>query len=154
MNYNLINTLFSYQVNYTKQPFKNTYYNYYLQTTQTFRLPKSFSAELSGSYYNVYYNGSQKVNGIVRLNFGFKKELKNSKGSLQLSVTDLLRQEKYNIHYGTLTQEAFSITNNVIVYTETTRMPVFRLSYSRSFGNNKSANTKRSTVDELDRIIK
>jgi len=154
MNYDLINTLFSYQVNYSKQPFKNTYYNYYLQTTQSFRLPKSFSAELSGSYYNVYYNGSQKVNGIVRLNLGFKKELKNNKGSLQLSVTDLLQQEKYNIHYGTLTQEAFSINNHVIVNTETTRMPVFRLSYSRSFGSNKSANTKRNTVDELDRIIK
>lgn len=152
MHYNLIHTFSNYQLGYTKQPVQHSYFNYYLQTTQTMKLSKDFSTELSCSYYNVYYNGSQKIDGIVRLNLGFKKELKNNKGSLQLSVTDLLRQEKYNIHYGTIAQEAFSITNNVIVYTETTRLPVFRFSYSRSFGGNKTANVKRNAVDELDRI--
>lgn len=152
MNYNIIQSLYSYRVNYTKQPFNHTYYNYYIQTTQAFKMPKGYSAECSGSYYNVYYSGSQKVKGIVRINLGFKKELNNNKGSLQLSVTDLLMQEKYNINYGTLGREAFSISNQVIVYTESTRLPVFNLSYSRSFGGNKTTNSKRSKVDELERI--
>ena len=155
MNYNLTGSFYRYKITHTSQPFIHAYFNYYLQTTQLFKMPKQFSAELSGSYYNVYYSGTQKVNGVVRMNLGVKKELKNNKGSFQLSVTDVLMQEKYNIHYGTLATEAFSINNNVIFYTESTRAPIFKLSYSRSFGNKKTNASKRSTTaDEQERIRK
>lgn len=155
MNWNFVGGLRQYKVEYTKQPFINSYFGYSLNYSQLFKLPHSFSAELSGGYNSDSYNGTQKVEGFNRLNFGIKKELKNNKGSFQFSISDILRRERYDIHYGTLTQEAFNIYNQVIVYTESSRFTIFKISYSRSFGNNK-AETKRNAVsnDEQERIRK
>jgi iron complex outermembrane receptor protein len=84
-----------------------------------------------------------------------KKELPNNKGSFQFSVTDILMKEKYDIHYGALTSEAFAINSHVIVYTETSKLPVFRLTFSKSFGNNKTKTSKNNgSADEQDRIRK
>lgn len=41
------------------------------------------------------------------LNAGIKKELNKNRGTLQLSVSDLLRTIRINTYYGTLTEEAF-----------------------------------------------
>jgi iron complex outermembrane recepter protein len=142
-----------YRVTYTNQPFENTYFSYTVNHSQQFKLPHQFSAEVSASYNNANYNGTQRVEGIFRLNMGIKKELKNNWGSFQLAVTDILQQEQYNIHYGTLTQEAFNIHNQVIVYTESTRFPVIRLTYSRSFGSRTGSSSRGSgSGDEQERI--
>jgi iron complex outermembrane receptor protein len=154
MNYNLIAGMIKYKVAYTKQPFQHAYFNYSSTMTQIFKLPRQFSTELAAAYNNDNYNGTQKMQGILRMSLGIKKEF-TDKSSLQFSITDVLQRELYDINYGTLTQEAFSIKNQVIVYTETTRLPVFRLSYSRSFGNNKTNVSKRNnTPDEQERIRK
>ncbi|MEO6730796.1 MAG: TonB-dependent receptor [Ferruginibacter sp.] len=153
MNYSFAGGLRQYKVTYTKEPFVNSYFGYSFNYSQTFKMPHEYSAELSGSYGNANYNGTQKVEGILRMNIGIKKELKNNKGSFQLAVNDLLMREKYDIQYGTLTQEAFSIKNHIIVYTETSRFPIVRLTYSRSFGTKKAASSRRaSSGDEQDRI--
>lgn len=153
MNYSFSGGIRQYKVTYTKQPFINTYFGYSFNYSQVFKMPHEFSAELSGSYNNASYNGTQKVEGILRMNIGIKKELKNNKGSFLLAVNDLLRREKYNIHYGTLTQEAFSIKNQVIVYTETSGFPVVRLTYSRSFGTKKATAPRAGgSGDEQERI--
>ena len=72
------------------------------------------------------------------MNSGLKKDLKNNGGSFQLSVIDIFGTERYNVRYGTITEEAFDIKSHVIVYTESTRFPIIRLTYSRSFGTSKS----------------
>jgi iron complex outermembrane recepter protein len=155
MNYGFVGGLRQYKVTYTKQPFEHAYFCYSVNYSNSFKMPQQFSAELSGSYNNVTYNGTQKVEGILRLNLGIKKELANNKGSIQLSVTDILQRELYDIHYGTLTEEAFAINNHVIVYTESTKFPVIRVSYSRSFGNNKSKAVRSTgSNDEQERIRK
>ena len=153
MSYGFVGGLRQYKVEYTKQPFINTYFGYSVNYSQLFKMPHLFSAEISGNYNNITYNGTQKVEGILRLNLGIKKELQNNKGSFQLAVTDILRRELYDIHYGTLTQEAFDIKNHVIVYTESSKYPVFRLTYSRAFGNNKAkAGRSNGSNDEQERI--
>ena len=91
------------------------------------------------------------------LNAGIKKELKKNGGSFQLSVADILSKERYIINYGTLTEEAFSIRSHVAFYPESAKVPIIKLTYSRSFGNNKSkAQTQRGigSTDERDRIRK
>jgi iron complex outermembrane recepter protein len=154
MNYNFIGGPYNYKVAYTKQPFEHTYFFYSSAINQAFKMPRQFSAELSAAYNSTNYNGSQKMQGILRVSLGIKKELKD-RSSFQFSITDILQRELYDINYGTLTQEAFSIHNQVIVYSETTRLPVFRLSYSKSFGNNKTNFSKRNnTPDEQERIRK
>ena len=91
----------------------------------------------------------------MRLNLGIKKILAGNQGTFQLSVTDMLRNELYDIHYGAIAKEAFGIRNHVIVYTESEKVPVFRLSYSRSFGNSKTKTAKaNSSADEQERVRK
>ena len=142
-------------VDYSKEPFEYSYFGYTVNNSQVFTLPHDFSIELAGSYNNTTYNGTQQVAGILRLNLGIKKILAGNQGTFQLSVTDLLRNELYDIHYGAIAKEAFDIRNHVIVYTESAKVPVFRLSYSRSFGNNKTKTAKANgSADEQERVRK
>ena len=89
------------------------------------------------------------------MNAGIKKELKKNGGSFQLSVADILSNERYLINYGTLTEEAFNIKSYVAFYPESAKFPIINLTYSRSFGNNKSkAQRNAGTNDEQERIRK
>ncbi len=142
---------------YTLQPLTHAYFTWSLNATESFLLPRRFSAELSGWYNAAAYNGTTKVAGIGALNAGFKKELNRNAGILQLSVTDLLSTIRYNAYYGALTEEAFSIKSHVHVNTESAVRPIIRLTYSRSFGSS-SPKTQRApgseTQDEQERVRK
>ncbi|MET0243724.1 MAG: hypothetical protein ABW174_09650, partial [Flavitalea sp.] len=63
------------------------------------------------------------------------KEFSKNRGRLQLSVNDIFRTLKIGSQYGTLTREAFDIRNTVSFRAESRLVPVFKLTYSRSFGN-------------------
>ena len=157
MNYGFVGGLRRYKAEYTKKPFEKSFFGYSLNFSQVFKLPNSFSAEFSGLYHSLSYDGSRKIEGFGVLNAGIKKELKKNGGSFQLSVADILSKERYIINYGTLTEEAFSIRSHVAFYPESAKVPIIKLTYSRSFGNNKSkAQTQRGigSTDERDRIRK
>lgn len=155
MNYGFVGGLRSYKADYTKKPFKKSYVGYSLNFSQAFKLPGSFSAELSGLYHSLSYDGSRKVEGFGVLNAGIKKELKKNGGSFQLSVSDIFSSERYIINYGTLTEEAFSIRNQVAFYPESATFPIIKLTYSRSFGNNKAkAQVGAGTNEEQERVRK
>lgn len=156
MNYGFTGGLRQFRVEHTRKPVEKTYLGYSLNFSQTFKLPQNFGIEISGWYNSLAYNGSVKVDGFGTLNGGIKKELKNNAGSLQLSVADILKSFQINTRYGTITEEAFHIKNHVQINTESRKTPVFKLTYSRSFGGNiknrKTANS--SSADERDRIRK
>lgn len=157
MSYGFVGGLRQFKLDHTIQPVKKTYFSYSVNFNQAFKLPKSFSVELSGWYSSLFYNGSVKLEGMGMLNAGIKKDLKNNGGTFQLSVSDLLRTMRFKGGYGTLTQEVFSIKNHVIFYTESGRYSTIKFTYSRSFGNNKTkAQIQRSSgpADERDRIRK
>jgi len=154
MNYSFAGGLRQYKVGYTKNAFEKNWFGYSFNFSQAFKLPKNFSAEISGWYNNATYNGTQMVEGFGILNAGIKKELKKNGGSFQLTVSDILMDQKYKVHYGTLTEEAFSIKSYVSVNTESTMFPIIKLTYSRSFGSGIKDQRKQSTVsnDERDRM--
>ncbi|KAA9357022.1 TonB-dependent receptor domain-containing protein [Larkinella humicola] len=157
MNAGFVGGLRQFRVEHTRIPVEKSYFGYSVNFSQTFKLPGRFSAELSGWYNSTAYNGSIKVTGFGALNAGVKKELKNDAGSLQLSISDILRTLQINPYYGTLTQEAFSIKNHVQVNTESTQFPIIKLTYSRSFGNihsNKKSQRKAGSMDERERVRK
>lgn len=137
MNYGFVGGLKSYKAEYTKKTFKKSYVGYSLHFAQLFTQPAGFSAELSGLYHSLSYDGSRRVKGFGVLNAGVKKELKKNAGNFKLSVADILSSERYIINYGTITEEAFSIKSHVAFYPESARFPIIKLTYSRSFGNNK-----------------
>ena len=155
MTYNFSGGLRQYKAEYTLHPFTQSYFGYNGNFTQAFRFQHSWSAEVSGWYNSTGYYGTQKMKGFGAVNAGLKKDLKNNAGSFQLAVVDVFRSEKYNLSYGTLTEEAFNIKNHVTVYTESTKFPIIKLTYSRSFGNNKTKTQhENSSGDEQDRIRK
>jgi iron complex outermembrane recepter protein len=155
MNYGFVGWYRKYKVSYSKQPFEKEWFGYSLNFNHSFKLPESFSAELSGVYHSKSYDGTKTVKGFGTLNAGIKKELKNNMGSFQFSVSDILSSEHYFINYGTITEEAFSIKSYVGFYPESAHSPVIKLTYSKSFGNAKKVQaSQKLSNEESDRIQK
>ncbi len=151
MSYSFAGGLRQYKATHTKNTFEKSYFGYSFNFSQTFKMPAGFSAEISGWYNNTTYNGSQQVAGFGILNAGVKKELKKNGGSFQLTVSDILMNERYRIRYGTVTQEAFSIKSYVEVNTESSMFPLIKLTYSRSFGNAVKTQKKNGSGSQEER---
>ena len=157
MSYGFVGGLRQYRVDYSLHPFVNKYFGYTLNFSQAFKLPKSFTAEISGLYNSFFYNGTQKIDGYGVLNLGIKKELKNNGGSFQFSIANILRGERINVSYGTITEEAFNIKSHVAITMESAKFPVIKLTYSRSFGSGSMKIQRKQgtgSEDERDRIRK
>lgn len=153
MNYSMTGGWRQFRITHTKQAFEKSYYAWSANFSQSFKMPKQFSAELSGWYNSMSYNGTIRVEHMGAINLGIKKELKNNKGSFQLSVTDLFRTMKIHTAYGSLTEEAFSIRNNVYINLESSKSPIFKLTYSRSFGTGHNQHKQAgSAKDEKERV--
>ena len=145
-----------FKLTHTPTPVVKTYFTYSVYGNHTFGLPKRFFIEISGFYNSLSYNGSIKVDGFGSINAGIKKELKDDRGTLQLAVSDLFKTMNIHSYFGTLTEEAFAINNHVSFNTESRNARIIKLTYSKSFGNNKikrgrqdkSAEEERSRVRE------
>lgn len=131
---------------YNGEPFsiQNTSYN--LSTSQTFLLPKDYSIEVSGFYNSAGVFGRSTLDPITGMSFGVQKKLKNNGGILRFNVTDIFNSIEFNggtsiPSQGFETDGRFDFSNRT-----------FKLSYSRSFGNNKlKASRERSTGSEEER---
>ncbi|WP_159467776.1 TonB-dependent receptor domain-containing protein [Dyadobacter sp. 3J3] len=155
MNYGFVGGIRNFKVSYTLVPVEKTYFGYSANFSQTFKLPQNFTMEISGWYNGTSYNGSIKTRGFGMLSSGIKKTLKGNGGSLQFSVSDILRTMQINNYYGTLTTEAFCIKNHVAFNTESRVSPIFKLTYFKSFGGNLGKNlrsTSSGSKDEADRL--
>ena len=143
-----------FKLQHTKQPAEKKYMGYTVNFSQSFLLPKNLSAELSGFYNSVSYNGTVKAMGSGALNAGIKKELGNNKGSFQASVTDVLSTLRTHSYNGAVTTEAFDIKSHVRYSPESRKFPIIRLSYSRSFGAASPKNHQKQDAvpDEVERI--
>ncbi|TWI95053.1 outer membrane receptor protein involved in Fe transport [Mucilaginibacter frigoritolerans] len=155
MSYTITGGPKQYRVSYTPQAFEKAYLSGTFNFTETFSLPKHFSAELSGYYNSPSYYGNFSSNSNSMINLGFKKELENNGGTFQLSVSDLLNDANYRSKLGELTRDAFSSSASVGYLAETSRVPVFKLTYYRSFGSSaskKSNKTGEGTEEEQRRL--
>jgi iron complex outermembrane receptor protein len=143
-----------YKLQHTKLPAEKKYIGYNLNFSQSFILPKGLSAELSGYYNSTSYSGTSRVIGFWTLNGGIKKELKNNKGNLQVSVTDILGTMRIHSYNGAFTDEAFNIKSHVRWSAESRKSPIIRFTYSRSFGtaSPKSQKNRDAGPDEAERI--
>jgi hypothetical protein len=155
MNYVLTAGWREFKLSHTREGVRKTYFAYSLQGASTFALPGRFSLELSGWYNSLSYDGSKQVNGFGMVNAGLKKELKHNGGSLQLSVSDLLKTMHIHMYFGQLTQEAFSLKSHVHFNGESRSARIVKLTYVKSFGGAKIPG-ERSRVagskEERDRI--
>jgi iron complex outermembrane receptor protein len=155
MSYGFVGGLRQFKLSHTKDPFWQTYLASAVNSSHTIELPNSFSLEISGWYNSFQFDGSKKLDGFGTLNAGIKKELNKDRGSIQLTVTDLLKSIHYTSTYGSLTEEAFSIKSHVVYKPESAHNRIVKLTYTRSFGNSRMKDRKsRNAVsdDERNRI--
>jgi iron complex outermembrane recepter protein len=157
MNYGFTGGLRQFKLKHTKEKFVKSYFGYSFYGSQSFKLPKQYFIELSGWYNSLSYNGSVIVDGFGALNLGVKKDFKNNNGSLQLSVTDILRTMQITSSYGQFTQEAFSLSSRLDFNLESRTFPIVKLTYSKSFGSNSGSSQRKqanAANDERGRVRK
>lgn len=156
MSYSFTGGLRQFKADHTLQPVTKSYWGYSFNFTESFTLPKGYSAELTGWYNAPSYNGTVKVGSMGTLSAGIKKELKNNAGSIQLSVSDIFTTMNFSVYYGTVAEEAFHIRNHIKINLESGYSPIFKLSYARPFGTGtlKSSGKEGGSKDERDRIRK
>jgi hypothetical protein len=154
MNYSLTGGWHQYRVSYFPHPLAQSYFSYSANFSESFNLPKNYRIELSGYYNSSSYSGNSRSNGNAIVNLGFKKELKNNKGSLQLSVSDVFRAASYYEQLGLLTTDAFNSNVRVNYQAESHFLPVIKLSYSRSFGSGAKKATPKDngSKEEQERL--
>ncbi|MEM9921928.1 MAG: TonB-dependent receptor [Bacteroidota bacterium] len=146
----LIGSHRSYRLLHTLEKAEKRYVAFNMYGNQQFQLPLDLSLEISGWYNSGFYEGSRKVDGFGMLNAGIRKSLKKGRGSLQLAVENLLQSMRITSYFGRVTPEVFEIFTKVYYRPESARARIFRLTYSRPFGNRKMTGRrkKQSASDE------
>jgi iron complex outermembrane receptor protein len=119
-----------------------------LNGTQQFKITKTFSAELSGTYRRGGLEGVMRVQPVGQLSAGLSQQILKGKGSLRLAVRDIFRTQKMN---GTT---RYSNVDVQVRQVSETRYATLSVTYSFSKGK-KIAPVKRtqgSANEEQSRI--
>ena len=115
-------------------------------STNSFRISDSFTAELSGYYNGPRFVGTARWEEIYGVNIGFQKKFSDKWGALKFSINDALDSVEFVI--GTDLPEQNIFTRNVFDLSNRT----FTLTYTRNFGNNKLKSARdRETGSEEER---
>ena len=111
-----------------------------------FRLPKNFSAEISGTYQSSTLLGFTQFLPAGSLNAGIQKDL-GRHGILRLSADDVLNTNNWRL-------KTNSDTDFSTRWTYHWHNRFIRLTYTRSFGNNKlrSVSVKSGSQEERKRV--
>ena len=118
-----------------------------ITSTQTFRLPNRFTLEIAGFYQSRSLNGISIRRPFGVLNVGLQKQLAANRGTLRLTGEDLL-WSNIMVYENNNPDAGFSLRSNG----PGAHNRLVRLTYSRSFGNQKvSVNSKRATGSDDER---
>ena len=131
MQYNVTSLWQEINAFYKKAPVKLTQVNFNINVSQSFKLPKDFSAELSGFYQSRFLDGISLRKAFGSLDFGIKKKFGGNKGALLLNVSDIFRTMVYA---GSTNLPEHNLVSSLnLRFTQRT----CKLTYSRSFGKEK-----------------
>ena len=113
-----------------------------VNTTQTFRLPKEFTIELSGFYISPRINGY--FNWLARgfVNLGIQKEFNND-GALRFAVNDIFETSQFR--WDSENETDFSFHGNIKF-----EKRIFTITYTQKFGNSKIKSVRKRSVGSAE----
>ncbi|UYQ90996.1 outer membrane beta-barrel protein [Chitinophaga horti] len=151
MSYSIWGGIKQMRIRFTPAPVTKTYWPGNFNFSETFRPFPGSSVELSGWVSSRHYYGTIEVRPQVMINGGWRQELGENKGSLQLSVTDIFRLNRNNSLFGRITPEAYGLDSDVMIYPEHTVSILVKLTYSRSFGGGETK-LRQGAGEERERV--
>ncbi|MGV3586981.1 MAG: outer membrane beta-barrel protein [Adhaeribacter sp.] len=125
-------------------PFKFARSSFSFNSSHTFKLPKMYSVELSGFYNSPTILGIKKVRAMSAINIGFRKELNNNRGRLNLSFSDIFRKNLW-LWETNLPQQGLSESLTFDLDTRT-----LKLTYTKNFGNQKVKGAQKRTTGSAE----
>jgi len=132
-----------------EEPASRRLLNVNFTAIESFLLPKNYTLELSGFYQSARWIGTNRQSGYGSIDLGIRKKLPGTKGALTLTASNVLDSQD-NI-----------ITTDEPAFHETARLEAifvqrsFKLTYTRSFGNDKLRASRERTTgaeDEKGRV--
>jgi hypothetical protein len=108
-------------------PFKSNKLTWLVNTTQTFQLNQTLSAELTANYQSAQIYGTYKVKPIYGVDMGLSKSFFDNKMNLKVAAIDVFNQRKANIS-SAIKQQDYKLYQK-----PETR--VFRLTFTYNFGS-------------------
>ncbi len=113
-----------------------------INTTQTFRLPRKFTIELSGFYISPSINGY--FNWLSRgfVNLGIQKEFNND-GALRFACNDIF--ETSQMRWDSANETNFSFHGNIKF-----EKRIFTITYTQKFGNTKIKGVRKRSVGSAE----
>lgn len=120
--------------------------NFSANSTHSFKISDSFSAELSGFYNGPSFFGTARYEEVYGVNIGVQKKFGDKWGTLKFSINDAL--DSVEFVGGTDLPDQNIFTRNVFDFSNRT----FTLTYTRNFGNSKLKSSRnRETGSEAER---
>ena len=118
-------------------------------TTHSFKISDTFSAELSAFYNGPGFFGNAMYDEFYGVNFGIQKKFSDKWGTLKFSINDLMDSLEFN--GGTNIPEQNIMTSNTFDFNNRT----FTLTYTRNFGNSelRSARNRETGAEEERRRV-
>ncbi|GAC1592652.1 MAG: outer membrane beta-barrel family protein [Ginsengibacter sp.] len=100
-------------------------------TSQSFKLPNSFSLEVAGNYRTAALFGVYKSKGTGSVDLGIQKKFTDKKSTLRFNVNNALNTLQYNLSINLPDQNL--VLRDKLIFT----YPSFKLTYTYNFGNEK-----------------
>ncbi len=118
--------------------------NFYINSTQTFLLPKIFSIGLSGFYSSKSLWGLYTYNSYWSVDIGFQKKLIKTKSLLTFNINNIFNSLGGK-NYAIIPEQNLMVRNNYIY-----GYRGFKLSYTHNFGNDKVKGKRDRTTGAED----
>ena len=149
MQYNVIGSYQITEASYLEAPVRVEAMTLTLNGSNSFKLPKNWTFEISGFYGSPAYFGISKFDHYGALNLGIEKKLKNDGGTFRLTFTDTFNTRNFR---GETYVPEENLNINRWFYLES---QILNLTYTQNFGNKKLKkirNKGNASQEEQNRI--
>ncbi|MEO6583660.1 MAG: outer membrane beta-barrel family protein, partial [Ferruginibacter sp.] len=131
MQYNISGLWQQTNLFYKKERLQFSQINYRINAIESFKLPKQWSAELSGFYQSPLLLGITTSRALGSLDLGIKKKLNGNHGSFLISANNILNTQRRGFHVNLPAQNLVSDGNARFIW------PSYKLTYTHNFGKEK-----------------